>query len=250
MAAENMEPVSSAKTPTEGAGQSDAGVEMPTVAKTRLRDASALVARMVEAGEWPEPDLMEQIAAAGDAAVEPLLAILRSKPRGWPAEAPLNHAVALLVSLRPPAAVPELIEIVKDYANESGEDAAEAVASYGEAVFEPLLELAGDPALRGYRQGHAITAARRAAGSNPVLRTRLADLLHPMLANAIERARRERHEATAGLDSGEVDEVDSNEEFADESLDKVSGEDLAGSLAEIETSVGRPDCEKKPGVFP
>jgi hypothetical protein len=47
------------------------------------RDARSLVDRMVAAGEWPEPALMEQIVAAGDEAVEPLLEVLRTDPDGW-----------------------------------------------------------------------------------------------------------------------------------------------------------------------
>src|SRR5437870_3946590 len=73
-------------------------------------DAQTLVDQMVAAGEWPEPELLEQIVQAGDAAVEPLLEILRTKPRGWPDEASLSHAIGLLSVLRPPAAIPELIE--------------------------------------------------------------------------------------------------------------------------------------------
>ena len=64
---------------------------------------------MVAAGEWPEPALMEQIVAAGDEAVEPLLEVLRTEPEGWPEEAPLYNAVGLLSEIRPPRAIPALV---------------------------------------------------------------------------------------------------------------------------------------------
>ena len=66
------------------------------------RDARSLVERMVAAGEWPEPALMEQIVAAGDEAVEPLLEVLRTEPEGWPEEAPLRTRSACSArSVRP-----------------------------------------------------------------------------------------------------------------------------------------------------
>src|SRR3954470_8738363 len=51
-------------------------------------DARALVDRMVKAGEWPEPAFLEQIVAAGEAAVPALLDVLKTRPSGWPEEAP------------------------------------------------------------------------------------------------------------------------------------------------------------------
>ena len=71
-------------------------------------DAAALVGRMVEAGEWPDPELLQQILGQGDAAVGSLVAILKTRPRGWPQEAPLFQAAGLLSMLRPPAALPGL----------------------------------------------------------------------------------------------------------------------------------------------
>jgi SEC-C motif len=220
---------------TEEAGpQSNSDTETAPLAEQAPLDARALVAKMVDAGEWPEPELLEQIAARGDEAVEPLIAILRSKPRGWPAEAPLDHAIALLQRLRPPAAIPELIEIIKAYAAESGENAAVVVACFGEVVFEPLLELAVDPLLNGYKRCHAITAARRAAGSNPALKARFADLLRPILADAIERSRRSKAEYAARINKDDFDEVDSDEEDMDEWGDDDSDEQLVVNHAEID----------------
>src|SRR4051794_28514521 len=77
------------------------------------RDARSLVERMVAAGEWPEPALMEQVVAAGDEAVEPLLEVLRTEPEGWPEEAPLYNAVGLLGEIRPPGAIPALVDVIR-----------------------------------------------------------------------------------------------------------------------------------------
>ena len=85
--------------------------ELEIAAEADLRqeappDARGLVGQMVAAGEWPEPTLVEQILAAGDAAVEPLREVLKTRPLGWPAEAPIVHAAGILGMLRPPSACP------------------------------------------------------------------------------------------------------------------------------------------------
>ena len=92
----------------------------------RLRDARSLVERMVAAGEWPEPALMEQIVAAGDEAVEPLLEVLRTEPEGWPEEAPLENAVGLLGEIRPPRAIPALVDVIRRIKGETGKAAGDA----------------------------------------------------------------------------------------------------------------------------
>jgi len=115
-------------------------------------DPVVLVERMAEAGEWPSPDLMEQIAAAGEGAVEPLLAMLRTRPRDWPERTTLQHAIGLVSVIRAPAAIPELALLFRSYSEEIGVDAAKAVGCFGALAFEPVFELCIDPALKGYRR--------------------------------------------------------------------------------------------------
>ena len=237
---ENREAGSPSPFSTEREPESPVGIETDPLAKPAPLDARALVAKMVEGGEWPEPEFLEQITARGDEAVEPLIEILRSQPRGWPAEAQLEHALALLQRLRPPTVIPALIEVVRSYAGDPGEEAADVIASYGEVVFEPLLKLALDPAVKGNKRRHALTAARRAAGADPALKARVADLLRPMLANAIERARQRLAEASALPDPDDIDESDFDDEAVDEMVEEVSAEELAEHLSEIEISRTRP----------
>jgi hypothetical protein len=184
---ETMDATSPPPVATEAESPARAGLEPGLAADTHSPDVRALVEKMIEAGQIPEPELLEQIAAAGEAAVEPLLAILRSKTHGWPEEAPLHHALGLLQVIRHPAAIPELVEIVKHYPGESGEEATDTLACYGEGIFDTVLSLATDPALRDYPRSYAITAARRVAGANPTLRARLCDVIRPILHDAIER---------------------------------------------------------------
>jgi hypothetical protein len=166
-------------------------IDSPSPSEESSLDAAALVARMVEVEEWPDPELLGQIVQAGDAAVEPLIGVLRTYPRGWPAEAPLYHAIGLLSVLRPPRAIPDLIEIIRRYGEDPGEWAARAVGNFGADGFEPLLEVVRDLAIRGYRRVHTFVAARAAAGDDPVQRARLAEVLRTFLADAIARGREE-----------------------------------------------------------
>jgi hypothetical protein len=195
-------------------------------------DPQELVARMVAAEEWPEPELLDRIIEAGDAAVEPLIAVLRTYPRGWPAEATLDHAIVLLGTIHPPRALPELIEIIRRYGGESGEVAAHALRGYGVLAFEPLLEVCRDPAVTGYRRAHAIIAARDAAGTDPILRARLAEVIRPYFADAIERARAElkRREQEPEV---EADEDDLPEPEFEEDEAELSEPDL-GDYEEAE----------------
>ena len=91
----------------------------------------SLVERMVGAGEWPEPELLEQILAAGEAAVEPLREVLKARPRGWPDEARICHAAGLLGVIRPGAALPDLCAAARFYKNDTTDSVGNALAAYG-----------------------------------------------------------------------------------------------------------------------
>jgi hypothetical protein len=164
--------------------------EPETAAEADLRqeappDARGLVSQMVAAGEWPEPALAEQILAAGDAAVEPLREVLKTRPLGWPTEAPIVHAAGLLGMLRPPSALPDLIDLARFYKSETGRVAADAIATYGPAGFDTLLELIGDPSITGYHRTYFIDAAKHAAGDDPIQRARLAELLRQVFTRVV-----------------------------------------------------------------
>jgi hypothetical protein len=209
------------ESPDQAAPTTQADVSAPAGAEPSAADAqappdaAALVDRMVAAGEWPEPALLEQIAQAGGAAVEPLIAILRTYPRGWPDEAPLVLAIGLLSMIRPARTMPELIEIIRRYGNETGEAAGRALGHFGPAAFEPLLEVCRDPAVTGSKRSHAIDAAKVAAGSDAALRTRLADVIRPLLAEAIGRGREGIRLARMQQDREEQDEDAADLDWAD-----------------------------------
>ncbi len=170
--------------------------EPETAARAELQqeappDARGLVSQMVAAGEWPEPRLVEQILAAGDAAVEPLREVLRTRPLGWPAEAPIVHAAGILGMLRPPSALPDLIDLARFYRNETGHVAGDAIATYGPEGFDTLLELIGDPSITGYHRTYIVDDAKIAAGDDAVRRARLAEVLRPIFTKVVGEVKEE-----------------------------------------------------------
>ena len=56
---------------------------------------------------------------------------IRTRPLGWPAEAPIVHAAGILGMLRPPSALPDLIDLARFYKDETGQVAGDAIAAYG-----------------------------------------------------------------------------------------------------------------------
>jgi hypothetical protein len=132
-----------------------------------------------------------------------------------------------------PDTIPDLIEILNRYPGDSGELAAEVLGSFGEDAVEPLLELLRASTLTGYRRQNAINAAGIAVGTDPTLRARLADVLRPMLADAIERMREDaKHTATEPDEQQEDSEGWVLEDTGDEGLDDDDLEESPNEEAE------------------
>ncbi|MCI0458425.1 MAG: hypothetical protein L0Z62_15785, partial [Gemmataceae bacterium] len=207
--------------------------------------ARELVQRMVEAGEWPDPKLLDQILATGQEAVEPLLEIVRSQPHGWPEEAPLDHAITLLGILHPPEALPPLVELFRRYDDSDFvEILGESLSGYGADVFEPALEVVRDGSLRAYTRTMATTLARSAAAGDPERLSQLAATLREQLADHIARA----PEKPAEKEGEEGSEEELAEEFAEEGFEEETFEgevenEEPGSLGDFYSSAGYLVCD-------
>jgi hypothetical protein len=210
-------------------------------------DATALVRQMVDAGEWPEPRLMDQIVAAGESAVEPLLEVLATRPRGWPDEASVCHAATLLAAIRPTAAIPALAAVARFYKNETTEDAGTALAAFGQEGFENLLELIRDPKIVGYQRTRLIECAKAAAGDDAVRRARLGEALRELFARDVTRAREENerrsaHRQTAPIEPHDTAAGEDRAEGDDEYNATQPDEDLAflvGNLSDLADPLAR-----------
>lgn len=230
-----------------GSDQPESDVTTPAEPNESTPDAStpapdnpaALVARLIEAGEWPDPALLEQIVAAGEAAIEPLLAYIRTypSPKDYQKEIVLYNAVGLLGTIRSPGTIPDLLEVIRRYPADSGELAAEALGGFGAIALEPILELVRDPEVTGYCRRNAINAAKYAAGNEPALRARLADVLRPLLADALERTRESEEEDAEGTD----EEAEPSEGWIVEDLDE-------GELSDDEEEGDYDDDEEEPSA--
>jgi hypothetical protein len=163
--------------------------------------AKALVAQMVAAGEWPEPQLMEAILATGQEAVQPLIEVLAMDVHGWPDEAPVDHAVGLLSELKAPAAIPALLGLFRRYEHELLEGLPQALVPFGMQVFEPLLEIVRDTKPHWYVGAVAGGIAQEVCQDTPEALARLQATRRELLAGFLARV--------STLDENEVSIVSS-----------------------------------------
>lgn len=150
--------------------------------------AQVLVAQMVAAGEWPDPELLRAILNQGEAAIEPLLDVIHQPGHGWPAEAKIYYAAYLLGSVGGPSVIPDMIAMFYRYDHDTLEAVSEALGQMGPEVVEPALEVICDESLRWWPRAAAAGAAIDAAGDDPVLRSRIAVALRELLAGYLARA--------------------------------------------------------------
>jgi hypothetical protein len=211
-----------------------------------------LVQRVVEAGGWPPPGLLIQIVSAGDAAVGPLLDVIRAKPQNRPDTDVLRNVMGLLSVLRPPEVIAELVHVIHSDDVELSGHAADALGQCGDAGFEALLELCKGDSLKGYRHAQVIDAAAYAALDKPSRKTRLAELLRPFLDDAIAKAREELKQVGSLYKHPSYEDfVDEDEQFdeIDEDDEGISGsiqdeEDRLDSLALEDLGAGTDDDEE------
>jgi hypothetical protein len=150
--------------------------------------ARALVDELVAAGEWPTPQLLEDILGQGEEAVEPLREVVRRDVHGWPDEAPLCFAIDLLGSLGAMQAIPDLVDLFRRYDNETLQSASATLGVFGAAAVDAMLPLVREDSLDWYQRSEASTAAILAAGEDVELRERVAATLREILAADVARA--------------------------------------------------------------
>jgi hypothetical protein len=147
-----------------------------------------LIDDMVAAGEWPEPGLLRSILEQGEAAVPPLLEVVRREVTGWRQAETLRKACLLLGSLGATSAIPALIELFYRYEDYLLEDVYRALAMLGAEAVEPALGVVRDEALGWYPRAMAANAAIEASGQEPALRAQVTAALRELLAGYVARA--------------------------------------------------------------
>jgi SEC-C motif len=196
-------------------------------------DAGILVQQMVEGGEWPAPELLERIVNAGNGAVGPLLDVLRAKPPSRPEPHVLRHVMGLLSVLRPPEAITELVHLVEHDDEVASADAAEALGESGDAGFAALVDLCSSKSIKGYRRSYVFDSAAFAALEKRARKTRLREVLHPILEDTIAKAREElKRVGWLKKRPPHDDLVDDEEEF--DELDEDDGEVISDIVCDEE----------------
>jgi hypothetical protein len=152
-----------------------------------MTEISRLIQQLIQSGDWPHPDLLAAILAHGDAAVEPLIAIISDPAMYWddaqgkPCWLP-EYAMGLLGDLRAEAAIPTLIELLYWQNMDARlEQVIDTLARIGPAAVEPTKTVVLDRALHWYPRAMAALALvaqvyRDPEGSKAVLEF-LRDLL-------------------------------------------------------------------------
>jgi len=229
MGPENLESLDPGQTAAKPAADAPFPSEPADPLKKASLGVSALIDRMVQAGEWPDPELLDEIVNAGDAALEPLLAFVRTNPRGWPAEASLEIAMGLLTVLGLPAAIPDMVDVCTRRHDETSAQAADVLAACGPVGFDALIDLCSNPSIKGYERSYVFDAAVNAAGDDPARRSRLAATIRPILEDVIGKAREELRIKGALEKNPPVDDLLDGDEDVDwdEELDELEewGED-------------------------
>lgn len=139
--------------------------------------------QLIAAEGWPAPDLLQAILEQGEAAVAPLMAILNEK------DSPVHeYAAQLLSSLNAPQAIPAIARLFYWYAFDILEVYADVLGAFGPPALDAALSLVTDPQLDWYQHAMASEAAKQAAGTDPILRAKVGEVLRAQLANLIARA--------------------------------------------------------------
>jgi hypothetical protein len=150
--------------------------------------AQTLIDHMVAAGEWPEPGLLQSILEQGEAAVPPLLEVVRREVKDWRQAETLRKACLLLGSLGATSAIPALIKLFYRYHDYLLEDVYRALAMLGAEAVEPALAVVRDGGLGWYPRAMAANAAIEASGQAPALRAQVTAALRELLAGYVARA--------------------------------------------------------------
>ncbi|HYT93726.1 MAG TPA: SEC-C domain-containing protein [Gemmataceae bacterium] len=202
--------------------------------------ATALVQQMVDAGEWANPRLLDEILAEGKDAVEPLLKIVRQHPHGWPQEAPLLRALSLLAILHPPEAISPLLGLFREYDDEGMfELLAEALVGFGAELVEPALAVVQDFTLSYHARAQAAMAAAHAVQGNAEWRPAVAAVLRELLAECLALVGEARANSEDGEDNEdrEEDYFDNEDDLGYQLMDPVT--DLVWELADLADVQGR-----------
>ena len=209
----------------------------------------AAVQRLQEEWDWPDPALLREIVAHGEAAIAPLTELLtpeviRMCKSDDYSNSIVYYVIRLLAEPHSPAAIPTLIGLyadlddAEDYSDDLIETLPEAMLTLGtpEAI-GPLLTVMTDERLSWYPRSSAVESAVNLAGTDPALRAQIAETLRPLLADRVHRAAPISITPQRQL----LRDRDWMHPFNDDDSDMVA--ELVGALADVNDLQARPLIE-------
>jgi hypothetical protein len=140
-----------------------------------------LLRRITAAGRWPDPALVDELAALGDAALEELAGRGRQDLRRRPEEAALPVVLGLLGDIGDASVAADLVALYRRYDDDTLDHVGHAVVRLGGSALVPLLEVVRDRSVRWYGRAMAAAAAVRIARPDPADRAGVGGALHAAL---------------------------------------------------------------------
>ncbi len=148
-----------------------------------------LLGQLLEAGEHPDQDLLQEIQDQGEAAVPQLIEIATDPELIWadsdsPEVWAPTHAIHLLGRLRATAAIAPLIALLEreEEADWIREELPDVMAQIGPAAIEPLESFAADRDHNFYGRSAACNSLVKIAQSYPETRQKTIDFLRTFLS--------------------------------------------------------------------
>lgn len=189
--------------------------------------ADELIQQFVDSGDEPDPDLLDQIIALGDEAVDPLRDLLHRLPENYEEKLMLVNAACLLACLNASSALPDIVALhrIVDFENF---DLPSATSHFGPDALDLLLPIIEDKSAAIESRDNAIVSARWATAGDAQAGGRLAETLRRGLAQMIEESSEtapdlERQElgnafALGLIEMGDVDSLELLEEAWDRNV--------------------------------
>lgn len=154
--------------------------------------ARGRVARLIVNWDWPEPQILEDIVALGEAAIPAIEAALTPErlaaaETDGAANLVVYYLIGILGELPTQRAIPLLAFLFSQVSDDLIDSLPNALYPHGPAAIEALLPVMGDSSLRQYPRTLAAGVAVNLAGKDAALRAKIADTLRPHLAAYVQQ---------------------------------------------------------------
>jgi hypothetical protein len=150
------------------------------------------VARLVENWDWPEPQILEDIVALGEAAIPVIEDVLTPELQAEThtdnqAGATVYYLAEVLGAIGSPKAIALVTEMFRRVDDETLEGLTDIVQAFGSGAIDPLLSVVADGTLRWFPRTMAAEAAINLAGVDATRREQVAAGLRGALSDFLAR---------------------------------------------------------------